>query len=158
MPTMAGASAASFSQSHSEDHGASNVTEVDASPQGKTDGAHRLGTSVAYKGKACGISVPIQRLAGNDLKVPFRSLVPIPDVPTIEADYQLLAGAARRGSSQEFCRLLKPPAYLHRSVTDGAGGCLGGQREKLAEEVSDLSKRLFLPNPSKRSNWPWAPI
>jgi hypothetical protein len=112
-----------------------------ASPQGKTDSAPRLGTSIAHKSKASGMPVTIQRLAGNDLKVPFRSLVSIPDIPTIEADYQLLAGPAGRSSSEEFRRLLKPPAHLHRSVAHGAGGCLCGQREKLAEEVSDLSKR-----------------
>jgi hypothetical protein len=112
-----------------------------ASQQGKTDGAHRLGTSVAHKSKACGMPVTIQRLAGNDLKVPFRPLVSISDVPTIEADYHLLAGAARRSRSEEFRRLLKPPAHLHRSVTHGAGGCLCGQREKFAKEVGDLSKR-----------------
>jgi hypothetical protein len=77
--------------------------------------------------------VTIQRLADNDLKVPFRSLVSIPDIPTIEADYQLLAVPAGCSSSEEFRRLLKPPAHLHRSVAHGAGGCLCGQREKLAE-------------------------
>ena len=76
-----------------------------ASPQGKTNGAHRLGTSVAHKSKACGMPVTIQRLAGNDLKVPFRSLVSIPHVPTIEADYQSLQGSfdvAAASTSADF--------------------------------------------------------
>ena len=37
--------------------------------------------------------IAIQRLAGNDLKVSFRSLMSIPHVPTIEADYQSLQGS-----------------------------------------------------------------
>jgi hypothetical protein len=63
-----------------------------ALPQRKTDRAHRLGTSVAHESKACGMPIAIQRLAGNDLKVSFRSLMSIPYVPTIEADYQFFTG------------------------------------------------------------------
>ncbi len=57
-----------------------------ALPQRKTDRAHRLETSVAHESKACGMPVAIQRLADNDLKVSFRPLLSISDVPTIEAD------------------------------------------------------------------------
>jgi len=112
-----------------------------ALPQRKTDRADRLGTSVAHESKAGGMPVAIQRLAGNDLKVSFRSLVSISDVPTIEADYQFFAGPVRSSSSEDFRRLLKPPAHLHRPVAHGAGSRLRRQREKLAEEISDLSKR-----------------
>src|SRR5665213_437823 len=83
--------------------------------------ALRIRTSVAHEGKACSLPIAIQRLAGNDLEVSFRSLVSISYVSTIESDYQFFAGLARRSSSEGFRRLLKPPAHLHRPVADGAG-------------------------------------
>ena len=99
-----------------------------ALPQRKTDRAHRLGTSVVHESKVCGMPVAIQRLAGDDLKVSFRSLVSISDLPTIEADYQFFAGPVRRSSSEDFRRLQKPPAHLHRPVAHGADSCLCRQR------------------------------
>ena len=112
-----------------------------AMPERKTDRAHRIGTSVAHEGKACSMPITIQRLAGNDLKVSFRSSVSIFYISTIEADDQFFAGLVRRRSSEGFRRLLKPPAHLHRPVADGAGSCLRRQRQKFAEEISSLSKR-----------------
>jgi hypothetical protein len=56
---------------------------------------------------------PSKRLDGNGLKVSFRSLVSLPDLPAIEDEYQLLAGLVRRGGSEEFRRLLKPsPTFI----------------------------------------------
>ncbi|MHB1795972.1 MAG: hypothetical protein ACYCPO_13495 [Acidobacteriaceae bacterium] len=95
-----------------------------AMPERKTDRAHRIGASVAHEGKACSMPIAIQRLAGNDLEVSFRSSVSISYVSTIEADYQFFAGLVRRSSSEGFRRSLKPPAHLHRPVADGAGSCL----------------------------------
>ncbi|MHB1781691.1 MAG: hypothetical protein ACYCPO_16970 [Acidobacteriaceae bacterium] len=85
--------------------------------------------------------ITIQRLAGNDLEVSFRSSVSIFYISTIEADDQFFAGLVRRRSSEGFRRLLKPPAHLHRPVAHGAGSCLRRQRQKFAEEISGLSKR-----------------
>jgi hypothetical protein len=68
--------------------------------------------------------VTIQRLAGNDLKVPLRSLVPVPDLATIEADYQLLAGAPKVAvarSSADFLRRL--PTFIVRLRTVLAVDC-----------------------------------
>ncbi|MHB2008515.1 MAG: hypothetical protein ACYCOX_10770 [Acidobacteriaceae bacterium] len=95
-----------------------------AMPERKTDRAHRLRTSVAHKGKACSMPIAIQRLAGNDLEVSFRSSVSISYVSTIEADYQFFAGLVRRSSSEGFRRSLKPSTHLHRPVAHGAGSCL----------------------------------
>ena len=55
--------------------------------QRKADRAHGNRTTVAYESKARSMAVAIQRLAGNDLEVSFRSLVSISYVSTIEADY-----------------------------------------------------------------------
>jgi len=99
-----------------------------ALPQCKTNRAHRLGTSVAHESKACGLPIAIQRLAGNDLEVSFRSSVSIPYVSAIEADYQFFAGLVRHSSSEDFRQLLKPPAHLHRPAAHGAGSRLRRQR------------------------------
>lgn len=72
-----------------------------ALPQRKSYRAHRLGISIAHRSKACGMSVAIQRLAGNDLKVSFWPLVPI--------------------CGEGFRQLLKSFAHLHRPVAHGAG-------------------------------------
>jgi hypothetical protein len=112
-----------------------------AMPERKTDRAHGLRTSVAHKGKACSMPTAIQRLAGNDLEVSFRPSVSIFYISTIEADDQFFAGLVRRRSSEGFRRSLKPSTHLHRPVADGAGSCLRRQRQKFAEEISDLSKR-----------------
>ena len=70
--------------------------------QRKPDRTHGIRTSVAYEGKACGMAIAIQCLAGNDLEVSFRSLVSISDLSSIEADYQFFAGLVRRGRSEGF--------------------------------------------------------
>jgi hypothetical protein len=112
-----------------------------AMPERKTYRVHGLRTSATHKRKACSLSIAIQRFAGNDLEVSFRPSVSISDVSTVEADHQFFAGLVRRRSSEGFRRSLKPSTYLHRPIADGAGSCLCRQRQKLAEEISGLSKR-----------------
>src|SRR5450759_3890235 len=78
-----------------------------ALPQGKTDRAHRLGTSIANESKTGGIPLAIERFARHDLEVAFRSLVSISDVSTIQTDYQFSSGLVRRRSSEYFRRFLE---------------------------------------------------
>ena len=108
---------------------------------GKIDRAHRLGTSVANEGKTGGMPIAIQRLPCNHFEVSFRPLVSISDVPTIQPHDQFFTLPVRRTGSERFCRLLQPSAHLHRPVAHRAGSGLCGQRQKLAQEISDLSKR-----------------
>jgi hypothetical protein len=112
-----------------------------ALPHGKTDRAHRLGTSIANESKTGGIPLAIERFARHDLEVAFRSLVSISDVSTMQTDYQFSSGLVRRRSSEYFRRFLEPSAHLHRAVADRVGCCPGRQGQKLAEEISHLSKR-----------------
>src|SRR5215471_2185721 len=51
----------------------------------ETSRIHRLGAALAHKGKTCGISMFVEHLAGDNLKVPFGSRVPGSDVSTIQA-------------------------------------------------------------------------
>jgi hypothetical protein len=94
-----------------------------AMPERKTDCAHGLRTSVTHEGKAGSLPIAIQRFAGNDLKVSFRSSVSIFEVSTVEADHQFFAGLVRSSSSEDFRRFLKSSAHPHRPITDGTGSC-----------------------------------
>jgi hypothetical protein len=94
-----------------------------AMPECETDRVHGLRASVTHEGKACGPSIAIQRLAGNGLKVSFRSLVSISDESSIEADYQFFAGLVRHRRSERFRRFLKASAHLHCPIADGTGIC-----------------------------------
>ncbi len=95
-------------------------------------------------------SIAIQGLAGNDPEVSFRPLVSIPDIATIEADHQFLAGLD--GAPLKDLRLSpKPPSHVHRSVSNHAGGCFRRQRKKFAEKIGGFAKRQqSLANPQQQ--------
>src|ERR1035441_9978312 len=128
-----------------------------ASPQGKTDGAYRFGTSVAHKSKACGMPVTIQRLAGNDFKVPFRSLVSIPDIPTFIVQLRTVLAVAcadkGRSSPRKSVTFRNGNSAAILAVTYRTSGVMGflfvNSVEKLAasdpEQGHLLSRRIRMP-------------
>ncbi len=120
-----------------------------AMPERKTDRAHRLGASVAHKGKACSMSIMIQRLASNDLEVSFRSSVSISYVSTIEADYQFFAGPARRSSSEEL------PPISEAVCPPSSSGC-GRCWQLPAQTKAEIRRGNLRPfeTASEQPSWP----
>jgi hypothetical protein len=98
-----------------------------ALPQRTTHRAHLVTASPAHESKAGRMPFAIQRFASNNLAVSFRPRVPISHISTVEADNQFLACLCRRSNREDFRRLLKTPAHLHRPVAHAARCCLRRQ-------------------------------
>ena len=70
-----------------------------------------------------------------------KSLVPTPDVSTLQADNSLFTRIASRAINQNFRRLLKPLAHLHRPVPHSVDCCLRRYWQKLPEKVCGFTER-----------------